>query len=80
MFKDYKDRITAEHKQRVDSGNIVPQQFCTLQVKVMQAEESPDVLVVEFYKKMGSSLLFYSELAEYRKLFAAAWFPRLISF
>ena len=35
-------------KLRRDSGNFEPDDTCTMQVKVMQAEESPDVQVVEF--------------------------------
>ena len=58
-------------KLRRDSGDLEPVDACTMQVKVMQAEESPDVQVVEFQRQMGSSLLFYSELAEYRMVFAA---------
>ena len=58
-------------KLRRDSGDLEPVDACTMQVKVMQAEESPDVQVVEFQRQMGSSLLFYSELAECRMIFAA---------
>ena len=58
-------------KLRRDSGEFEPDDTCTMQIKVMQAEESPDVQVVEFQRKVGSSLLFYSELAEYRMAFTA---------
>ena len=40
--------IIVMDKLRKESGSLEPDDSCTMQVKVMQAEESPDIRVVEF--------------------------------
>ena len=40
--------IEVMDKLRRNSGDFAPADSCTMQLKVMQAEESPDVQVIEF--------------------------------